>query len=76
MGSAKDSKRILVYEVALQATNKNKKAPRVSTWIRKSYFIWARIPQRHASNLRNLQGLNREIPDSYTGNWPYCIRYS
>ena len=37
----------------------------------KSYFIWARIPQRHASNLRNLQGLNPEILESYNGNWPY-----
>ena len=29
-----------------------------------SYFIRARIPQRHASDLRNLQGLNPELPDS------------
>ena len=37
----------------------------------KSYFIWARIPQRHASNLRNLQGLNPEVLESYNGYWPY-----
>ena len=36
-----------------------------------SYFIWARIPQRHASNLRNLQGLNPEALESYNGNCPY-----
>ena len=39
----------------------------------KSYFIWARIPQRHASNLRNLQGLNPEVLESYNGNCPYRI---
>ena len=37
----------------------------------KFYFIWARIPQQHASNLRNLQGLNREVLESYNGNCPY-----
>ena len=36
----------------------------------KSYFIWARIPQRHASNLRNVQGPNPELLESYNGNWP------
>ena len=35
-----------------------------------SYSIRARIPQRHASNLRNLQGLNPEVLESYNGNWP------
>ena len=34
-------------------------------------FIWARIPQRHASNLRNLQGLSPEVLESYDGNCPY-----
>ena len=29
-----------------------------------SYFIRARIPQRHASDLRNLQGLSPELPQS------------
>ena len=41
----------------------------------KSSFIWARISQRHASNLRNLQGLNPEILESYKGNCPYGIRH-
>ena len=36
----------------------------------KSYFTRARIPQRHASNSRNLQGLNPEVLKSYNGNWP------
>ena len=36
-----------------------------------SYFIRARIPQRHESDLRNLQGLNLELTHSYIGNWPY-----
>ena len=36
-----------------------------------SYFIRARIPERRASNLRKLQGLNPELPQSYIGNWPY-----
>ena len=39
-----------------------------------SYFIRARIPQRHASDLRNLQGLNPELPQSYIGNWPYYVQ--
>ena len=34
------------------------------------YFIRARIPERHASNLRNLQGLNPEILESYNGICP------
>ena len=29
-----------------------------------AYFIRARIPQRHASNLRNLQGRNPEVLES------------
>ena len=37
----------------------------------KSYFIWARKPQRHASSLRNLQGLNPEVLEYYNGNCPY-----
>ena len=36
----------------------------------KSYFIRTRIPQQHASNLRNLQGLNPEVLKSYNGNCP------
>ena len=39
----------------------------------KSYFIRARIPQRHASNLRNLQGLSPEVLKSYNGNCPYSL---
>ena len=39
----------------------------------KSCFIRARIPQRHAPDLRNLQGLNPELPKSYIGNCPYQV---
>ena len=34
-----------------------------------SYFIRARIPERHASNLRNLQDLNPEVLES-NSRWP------
>ena len=36
-----------------------------------SYFIRPRIPQRHASDLRNFQGLNPEVLESYNINCPY-----
>ena len=40
----------------------------------KCYVIWARVPQRRASSLRNLHGLNPEVLESYNGNCPFMTR--